>query len=55
MNAPDNTQRANQILPSVQILGSVGAGEPYFNPLAFAPVTTASFGTETCGRAPDVM
>ncbi len=44
MNAPDNIQRANQILPNVQILGGVGAGQPYFNPLAFAPVTTASFG-----------
>ena len=43
-NCPGNTQTANQILPNVSIVGSGLGGQPYFNPLAFAPVTTASFG-----------
>ena len=41
LNAPGNTQRANQVKPEVQILGGVGPNQPYFDPLAFAPVTTA--------------
>ena len=48
VNAPGNTQTANQLLPTVAILGGHGigaAGASYFNPLAFAPVTTVSFGT----------
>jgi hypothetical protein len=45
LNAPGSSQRANQVLPSVQILGGIGPGQPYFNPLAFAPVTCACFGT----------
>ncbi len=44
LNAPGNTQRANQVKPQVQILGGIGPNQPYFDPLAFAPVTTASFG-----------
>jgi outer membrane receptor protein involved in Fe transport len=44
LNAPGNTQRANQVKPEVQILGGIGPNQPYFDPLAFAPVTTASFG-----------
>jgi hypothetical protein len=44
LNMPGNTQRADQILPSAQILGGVGPGQSYFNPLAFAPVTQARFG-----------
>ena len=43
-NCPGNTQTANQVLPNVAIVGSGLGGQPYFNPLAFAPVTTASFG-----------
>ena len=46
LNATGNTQRADQVLPSVAIVGSGVGGQPYFNPLAFAPVTTARFGTE---------
>jgi hypothetical protein len=45
LNSPGNTQRANQVLPNVQILGGIGATESWFNPLAFAPVTTPTFGT----------
>ena len=44
LNAPGNTQTANQVLPIVSILGGHGPGEPYFNPNAFAPVTTVQFG-----------
>ena len=47
VNAPGNTQTAEQILPTVSILGGHGIGAngaSYFNPLAFAPVTTVSFG-----------
>jgi hypothetical protein len=43
-NCPGNTQTANQVLPSVTTAGSGLGGQPYFNPLAFTPVTTASFG-----------
>ena len=31
--------------PEVKILGGVGRTNPYFDPLAFAPVTQARFGT----------
>lgn len=45
LNMPNTVQRANLVKPSVEILGGTGPGEPYFDPLAFAPVTTASIGT----------
>ena len=45
LNAPGNTQRANQVKPSVQKLGGEGPTEAYYDPLAFAPVTTVDFGT----------
>ena len=45
LNAPGNAQRADQVKPDVTILGGVGPGNPYFDPLAFAPVTEARFGT----------
>jgi hypothetical protein len=44
LNAPGNTQTANQVVPNVSILGGHGPGQPYFNPNAFAPVTTVQFG-----------
>jgi hypothetical protein len=47
LNAPGNTQTAEQILPNVQILGGHGYGTngaSYFNPLAFSTVTTVTFG-----------
>lgn len=44
-NCPGNSQTANQILPSVGIIGNGLNGQPYFNPLAYGPVTTAAFGT----------
>ena len=45
LNAPGSTQRADQVKANVAILGGVGPGQSYFDPLAFAPVTTARFGT----------
>ncbi|MBA3715427.1 MAG: hypothetical protein H0W76_23725 [Pyrinomonadaceae bacterium] len=45
VNAPGNTQTADQVLPEVAILGGVGRGESYFDPTAFAPVTGVRFGT----------
>ncbi len=44
-NCPGNTQTANQILSNAGQVGSGVDGQPYFNPLAFAPVTGANFGT----------
>lgn len=45
LNAPGNTQRANQVKANVEKLGGIGATQAYYDPLAFAPVTTATFGT----------
>ncbi|MEO7649196.1 MAG: hypothetical protein ABIZ80_01920, partial [Bryobacteraceae bacterium] len=45
LNAPGNTQRANQVKASVEKLGGQGPGQAYYDPLAFAPVTTATYGT----------
>jgi hypothetical protein len=39
-----NTQTANQVLPNVAFIGGVGPGAHYYNPAAFAPVTTVGFG-----------
>ncbi len=44
LNAPGNTQTADQVLQTVTILGGVGRGNSYFDPKAFAPVTEARFG-----------
>jgi hypothetical protein len=44
LNSPGNSQTANQVLPTVAILGGYGPGDPYFNPAAFAAVTTPTFG-----------
>jgi hypothetical protein len=45
VNSPGNSQTADQALPTVAILGGHGLGEPYFDPLAFAPVTAVRFGS----------
>jgi hypothetical protein len=44
LNMPGSTQRANQIKPNVEILGNIGSTASYFDPLAFAPLTTTTFG-----------
>jgi hypothetical protein len=45
VNAPGNTQTADQVMQNVAILGGHGVGQPYFDPNAFAPVTAVHFGT----------
>jgi len=45
LNAPGNSQAADQVKPQVAILGGHGANSPYFDPMAFAPVTAVRFGT----------
>lgn len=42
LNAPGSTQRADLVKPSVEKYNQVGS---FFDPLAFAPVTDARFGT----------
>ncbi len=46
-NCPGNSQTANQILPNVSIIGTGLGGQPYFNPLAYAPVSGAAFGNSS--------
>jgi hypothetical protein len=45
LNAPGNSQRADQVKEKVEILGGAGRGQSYFDPFAFRPVTDARFGT----------
>jgi len=45
LNAPDNTQTANQVNPVVARLGNTGPGQLYYDPTAFAAVTTQNFGS----------
>jgi hypothetical protein len=45
LNAPDNTQTADQVKPKVKKLGGSGYGQFYYDPTAFAAVTAARFGT----------
>ncbi len=46
LNAPDNSQTANQVNPVVARIGAVGPGTRYYDPTAFASVTTAAtFGS----------
>jgi hypothetical protein len=42
LNAPGSSQRADQVKPQVQMTRTV---DSWFDPLAYAPVTTARFGT----------
>jgi hypothetical protein len=44
-NCPGNSQVADLIKPNVAIVGSGVGGQAYFDPLAYAPVTGARFGT----------
>jgi hypothetical protein len=45
LNAPGNSQQADQVKSEVKKLGGIGRGTPYYDPTAFAPVTEARFGT----------
>ncbi len=44
LNAPGNSQVADQVKQKVEMLGGTGPGQSWFDPLAFAPVTAARFG-----------
>jgi hypothetical protein len=57
LNAPGNTQTADQVKPEVKIPGGTGPGQSYFDPLAFAPVTATRFGTSGLNilRGPGVV
>jgi hypothetical protein len=43
LNAPGNSQTADQVAPVVK-LGGVGPGNPYYDPASFRAVTDARFG-----------
>ncbi|MBI3684455.1 MAG: TonB-dependent receptor [Acidobacteria bacterium] len=45
LNAPGNTQTADQIKPVVEKLGGIGVGRPFFDPSALAAPTGVRFGT----------
>ena len=45
LRAPGSSQRADLVKPEVEIFGGHGKGQPYFDPLAFKPVTDVRFGT----------
>jgi hypothetical protein len=45
LNAPNNTQTADQVNLNVARLGNVGPGQLYFDPTAFAAVTGVRFGS----------
>jgi hypothetical protein len=44
LNAPDQTQTAEQVQTNVEFLGNPGPGAHWYNPAAFAPVTTVAYG-----------
>ncbi len=54
---PGTTQRADQVKSDVAILGNIGPGQSCFDPLAFAPITTARFGTASYNsmRGPGIV
>ena len=45
LNAPGNAQTADQVKPVVEKLGGIGAGQPFYDPSAFAAPTGVRFGT----------
>ncbi|MCC7155844.1 MAG: TonB-dependent receptor [Bryobacterales bacterium] len=45
LNSPENSQRADQVKTDVKKLGNVGRGMAFYDWTAYAPVTTARFGT----------
>jgi hypothetical protein len=50
LNAPDNTQTANQVKTTVNKPGNVGPGQFYYDPTAFAAVTGTIPVFGTSGR-----
>ena len=57
LNAPGNTQTADQVLKEVKILGGTGPGQSYFDPLAFRSVTDVRYGNSGLNilRGPGVV
>jgi hypothetical protein len=49
-NCPGNTQTADQIKPTVAILGGHGPNSPYFDPFAFSAVTATDTSNPTAVR-----
>jgi hypothetical protein len=45
LNAPGESQTADQVQATVAKLGGIGAASPYYDPTAFAPVTQVRYGT----------
>lgn len=45
LNAPGNTQTADQVKPHVAVPGAVGPGQLWFDTSAFAPITQSRFGS----------
>ncbi|MCZ2079991.1 MAG: TonB-dependent receptor [Bryobacteraceae bacterium] len=45
LNAPGNSQTADQVKPEVEKFGGVGRNVPFYDPLAFRSVTTVRFGS----------
>ena len=45
LNAPGNSQTADQVKPVVEKLGGIGPGQPYYDPTAFAAPVGVRFGT----------
>ena len=45
LNAPTETQTADQVLTHAAVLGGTGPSQSYFDPAAFAPVTAVRYGT----------
>jgi hypothetical protein len=50
LNAPSNTQVADQVKQNVAELGGVGLGTPFYDPTAFAPITCPP-NTPSCTTA----
>lgn len=44
VNSPGNSQTADQVVKDVRILGGIGRGASYFDPMAFLPVIDVRFG-----------
>jgi hypothetical protein len=45
LNAPGNTQTADQVKPDVAMVGAIGIGQQFFDPTAFAAPIGARFGS----------
>ena len=44
LNAPGQTQTADQVKPAVEKLGGIGLNVPFYDPMAFASVTQVRYG-----------